>query len=146
MTQNVDDLHDRAGSRNLIHMHGELLKARCLRCGQIAAWGADILSDSRCPACAKPGCLRPHIVWCGEMPLEMDRIGEALDRCSVFAAIGTSGNVYPAAGFISMVGSGTHTIELNLDASRVSSAFQECRQGRATDLVPEWVEELLIGQ
>jgi NAD-dependent deacetylase len=143
VTQNVDDLHDRAGSRCLIHMHGELLKARCLMCGQVTAWAADLLQDSRCPACARAGCLRPHIVWFGETPLEMDRIGEALERCSAFAAIGTSGNVYPAAGFVSMVGSRARTIELNLDASAISSAFQECRQGRATELVPRWVEQLL---
>jgi NAD-dependent deacetylase len=145
VTQNVDDLHDRAGSRNLIHMHGELLKARCLRCGTIRAWCQDILSDSACPSCFKAGCLRPHIVWFGEMPLELDRIGDALDRCSLFAAIGTSGNVYPAAGFVSMVGPGALTVELNLDASRVSSVFQECRQGRATELVPAWVGQLLAG-
>ena len=145
VTQNVDDLHERAGSRNLIHMHGELLKARCSRCGQTSLWKMDILEDSRCPVCSRHGYLRPHIVWFGEMPLELDRIGEALERCRVFAAIGTSGNVYPAAGFVSMVGSRTQTIELNLDASLVSSTFQECRQGRATALVPTWVEELLNG-
>ena len=145
VTQNVDDLHDRAGSRNLIHMHGELLKARCLMCGHIGAWEEDILQDSACPSCSRMGCLRPHIVWFGEMPLELDRIGETLDRCGLFAAIGTSGNVYPAAGFVSMVGSETHTVELNLDTSMVSSVFHECRQGRATDLVPAWVEQLLAG-
>lgn len=143
VTQNVDDLHERAGSRNLIHMHGELLKARCLRCGRVCAWASDILPDTPCPACSRSGGLRPHIVWFGEMPLELDRIGEALDRCDCFAAIGTSGNVYPAAGFVSMVTPGAHTLELNLDASMVSSAFRECRQGRATDLVPQWVDGLL---
>lgn len=143
VTQNVDDLHERAGSQNLIHMHGELLKARCLRCGQICAWETDILEDSQCPSCSRPSCLRPHIVWFGEMPLELNRISAALARCSVFAAIGTSGNVYPAAGFVSMVAPGTQTIELNLDASMVSSAFRECIQGRATDAVPAWVERLL---
>jgi NAD-dependent deacetylase len=143
ITQNVDDLHDRAGNRNLIHMHGELLKARCLMCGEVITWAGDIEQGSVCPVCARKGSLRPHIVWFGEMPLELDRIGEALDRCSVFAAIGTSGNVYPAAGFVSMVAPGTHTVELNLDASLVSSVFQDRRQGRATDLVPEWVDRML---
>lgn len=143
VTQNVDDLHDRAGSRNLIHMHGELLKARCLRCGQVAAWTEDIAPRSACPACGRTGAMRPHIVWFGEMPLELDRIGEALDRCAIFAAIGTSGNVYPAAGFVSMASRAAHTVELNLDASQVSTAFRECRQGRATELVPRWVEEML---
>ena len=143
VTQNVDDLHDRAGSRNLVHMHGELLKARCLRCGEASPWPGDILPESRCPSCGRPGRLRPHIVWFGEMPLELDRIGEALDRCALFAAIGTSGNVYPAAGFVSMAAPGAHTVELNLDASLVSTAFRERRQGRATELVPAWVDELL---
>ena len=145
VTQNVDDLHDRAGSRNLIHMHGELLKARCLACGTVSPWAADIQPDSRCPACARPGSLRPHIVWFGEMPLELDRIGDALERCGLFAAIGTSGHVYPAAGFVSMVAPGTRTVELNLDASQISSAFDACRTGRATAVVPAWVEELLAG-
>ena len=145
VTQNVDDLHDRAGSRNLIHMHGELLKARCLACGTVSSWAADIQADSRCPACAHPGCLRPHIVWFGEMPLELDRIGDALERCGLFAAVGTSGNVYPAAGFVSMVAPGTRTVELNLDASQISSAFDACRTGPATVVVPAWVEELLAG-
>jgi len=143
VTQNVDDLHDRAGSRNLVHMHGELLKARCLECGRTSAWAGDILRDSRCPACARPGTLRPHIVWFGEMPLELERIGDALDRCAIFAAVGTSGAVYPAAGFVDMVRPGTRTVELNLDASAISTAFEECVQGPATEVVPAWVEGLL---
>jgi NAD-dependent deacetylase len=143
VTQNVDDLHDRAGSRCLIHMHGELLKVRCLHCGEIRIRAEDVLPDSCCTACSRAGTLRPHIVWFGEMPLEMDRIGEALMRCGLFAAIGTSGNVYPAAGFVSMVAPGARTLELNLEPSRLGSAFQESRQGRATELVPAWVDELL---
>jgi len=143
VTQNVDDLHDRAGSANLIHMHGELLKARCLACGKVSPWEDDITPESACPSCRRLGRLRPHIVWFGEMPLELDRIGDALERCSHFAAIGTSGHVYPAAGFVSMVPSTAQTVELNLDASRVSSAFHVCRQGRATELVPAWVDGLL---
>ena len=143
VTQNVDDLHARAGSRNLIYMHGELLKARCLRCGCVSVWEEDILRESQCPSCTHAGCLRPHIVWFGEMPLELDRIGAALDRCSVFAAIGTSGNVYPAAGFVSRVPPGAHTIELNLEVSMVSSAFRECIQGKATEVVSAWVDRLL---
>lgn len=143
VTQNVDDLHDRSGSRNLIHMHGELLKARCMRCGGVADWEGDLGPAYACPACARRGCLRPHIVWFGEMPFELERIGEALASCHVFCAIGTSGNVYPAAGFVSMVGPGTHTVELNLDASMMSPAFAERRLGRATEVVPAWVEDLL---
>jgi len=143
VTQNVDDLHDRAGSRSLVHLHGELLKARCLGCGGICPWAADILPDSHCRSCSRRGVLRPHIVWFGEMPLELDRIGEALQGCGLFVAIGTSGNVYPAAGLVSLVPPGALTLELNLEPSRIGSAFQECRQGRATDLVPEWVDRLL---
>ncbi len=143
VTQNVDDLHDRAGSRNLVHMHGELLKARCLDCQGITIWEQDLLSESACPGCGRRGRLRPHIVWFGEMPLYLERIGEALARCDIFAAIGTSGNVYPAAGFVVMAPPGAHTVELNLEASMVSDAFRERRQGRATELVPEWVEALL---
>lgn len=143
VTQNVDDLHDRAGSRNLIHMHGELLKVRCERCGAVHRWEGDAGAESLCPACGRPGGLRPHIVWFGEMPLEMDRIQEALEHCGLFLAVGTSGNVYPAAGFVECVPAWTHTLELNLEASEVSSRFFERRQGPATVLVPQLVDELL---
>ncbi len=142
VTQNVDDLHDRAGSRNLVHMHGELLKGRCQPCGAVHPWPGDMDADTRCPACGR-GPVRPHIVWFGEMPLEMDRIYQALDRCDLFIAIGTSGHVYPAAGFVEAVGPGAHTVELNLEPSLVASAFQEARTGPATTLVPAFVDELL---
>ncbi|MFN7958686.1 MAG: Sir2 family NAD+-dependent deacetylase [Holophagaceae bacterium] len=144
VTQNVDDLHDRAGSQNLLHMHGELLKARCLGCGAIHPWPGDLDGTSRCPACERGG-LRPHIVWFGELPLDLDRIYDAVERCGLFVAIGTSGHVYPAAGLVQAVAPGTRTVELNLAASRVASAFQEVRTGRATDLVPAFVDELLGG-
>jgi NAD-dependent deacetylase len=144
VTQNVDDLHDRAGSAHLLHMHGELLKGRCLSCHTVHVWPLDMGQDSRCPACGR-GAVRPHIVWFGEMPLEMDRIYQALDRCDLFAAIGTSGHVYPAAGFVGAVGFGARTVELNLEPSLVASAFQEARTGKATDLVPAFVEDLLCG-
>ncbi|MFN8012458.1 MAG: Sir2 family NAD+-dependent deacetylase [Holophagaceae bacterium] len=143
VTQNVDDLHQRAGSRSLIPMHGELLKARCTLCEKASPWEADIEPSSACPACGDTGFLRPHIVWFGEMPLELDRIFRALGGCDVFAAIGTSGNVYPAAGFVDAVPRSCRTVELNLEASLVASSFQERRTGRATDLVPAWVEEVL---
>ena len=142
VTQNVDDLHDRAGSRNLLHMHGELLKARCLGCRTVLPWPGDMDADSRCPVCGR-GRVRPHIVWFGEVPLGMDRIFDALERCALFAAIGTSGHVYPAAGFVGAVGAEARTVELNLEPSRVVDAFQEHCAGRATDLVPAFVEELL---
>lgn len=142
VTQNVDDLHDRAGSRNLVHMHGELLKARCLSCRAVLDWPGDMDADSRCPVCRR-GQVRPHIVWFGEVPLEMERIYRALEGCDLFAAIGTSGHVYPAAGFVEAVGPNARTVELNLEPSRVADAFQEHQVGRATDLVPPFVEELL---
>jgi NAD-dependent deacetylase len=142
VTQNVDDLHDRAGSRSLLHMHGELLKGRCLACRAVLDWPGDLDADSRCPACRR-GPVRPHIVWFGEMPLEMDRIYRALERCALFVAIGTSGHVYPAAGFVEAAAPGARTVELNLEPSLVADAFQEHRSGRATDLVPAFVAELL---
>jgi NAD-dependent deacetylase len=145
VTQNVDDLHERAGSRNLIHMHGELRKVRCLRCGRVQDWAGDTSVDLACPLCARRGALRPHIVWFGEMPLEMERIQEALERCGRFLAVGTSGNVYPAAGFVGLTGPRAHTMELNLEPSLVSSSFMEKRQGPASLTVPALVEQLLQG-
>ncbi len=144
VTQNVDDLHDRAGSKNLLHMHGELLKARCEACGAVSSWAGDLDQDSRCPCCGN-GPLRPHIVWFGELPKGMDRAYRALEHCDLFVAIGTSGQVYPAAGFVEAVGSNARTLELNLEASRVAGAFQESRLGRATELVPTFVAALLRG-
>ncbi|MBI3444857.1 MAG: NAD-dependent protein deacylase [Magnetospirillum sp.] len=145
VTQNIDDLHERAGSANLIHMHGELLKIRCQRCAQPFAWVDDLDQERRCPDCGRGGTLRPHVVWFGEMPLEMERIGDALAECSLFVSIGTSGHVYPAAGFVQMVrGQGrAHTVELNLEPSESATMFHESRLGRASELVPAFVEELL---
>jgi NAD-dependent deacetylase len=143
VTQNVDDLHERAGSRNLIHMHGELLKVRCQHCGQVQAWTGATSLALACPLCGRMAALRPHIVWFGEMPLEMPRIQEALERCGRFLAVGTSGNVYPAAGFVDMTGPRAHTLELNLEPSLVSSRFMEKRQGPASLTVPVLVDEWL---
>jgi NAD-dependent deacetylase len=142
ITQNVDDLHDRAGSKNLLHMHGELLKARCEACRTIHAWPNDLMGDSSCPDCGR-GPLRPHIVWFGELPLEMDRIYTALERCDLFLSIGTSGHVYPAAGFVEAIGPSARSVELNLEPSLMASAFQEAHTGKATELVPALVDELL---
>ncbi|MGH7008053.1 MAG: Sir2 family NAD-dependent protein deacetylase, partial [Stellaceae bacterium] len=100
VTQNIDDLHERAGSQKLIHMHGETRKVRCAACGAVTVNDADLSIASACGACAKSGSLRPHVVWFGEMPLEMERIGVALTHCDLFVSVGTSGNVYPAAGFV----------------------------------------------
>ncbi|HNX95334.1 MAG TPA: NAD-dependent protein deacylase [Holophaga sp.] len=143
VTQNVDDLHERGGSQHLIHMHGELLKARCQRCGAIHDWDGDTGPETPCPACGKAPGLRPHIVWFGEMPLEMETIYAALDHCGLFVSIGTSGNVYPAAGFVQAIRPDAQSIELNLEPSLVRSNFKESRQGRATELVPAFVEEIL---
>jgi NAD-dependent deacetylase len=109
----------------------------------VAAWEGDLDSGSTCPACGRPGNLRPHIVWFGEVPLEMARVHGVLARCGLFVAVGTSGHVYPAAGFVEAVGPGCRTLELNLERSLVSRAFQEHRTGRATERVPELVAELL---
>jgi NAD-dependent deacetylase len=143
VTQNVDSLHDRAGSRRLLHMHGELMKARCLRCGGVSGWEEDLSTATPCPACGKAGGMRPHVVWFGEMPLHMEEIGAALDRCGLFVAIGTSGQVYPAAGFVAEVRGRARTVELNLEASAVRSDFDEARHGPATEIVPRFVAELL---
>ncbi|MFZ5722650.1 MAG: Sir2 family NAD+-dependent deacetylase [Pseudomonadota bacterium] len=144
VTQNVDNLHDRAGSRNLLHMHGELLKMHCTRSTRVYDIAGDITPDLACDCCGLTGTLRPHIVWFGEMPIGMERIYDALARCRLFLSIGTSGNVYPAAGFVREArAAGAHTIELNLEPSVTANAFAEHRHGRATDVVPACVDRLL---
>jgi len=145
VTQNIDALHEAAGSRDLIHMHGEILKALCGVCGARHAWGmADIALDSVCAACSAPGKLRPDVVWFGEMPYHMERIYDALQCCDLFISIGTSGTVYPAAGFVAEARrAGAYTVELNLEPSEGASLFHEAVQGRATELVPAYVAQLL---
>ena len=143
VTQNVDDLHDRAGSERLIHMHGELRKVHCSRTRKIYGWEDDINSDTRFPCCSETGLLRPHIVWFGEMPLMMDEIQEALQECDLFISIGTSGNVYPAAGFVSMIPGYARSIEMNLNATEISNHFDEHRIGPASAQVSRWVDEML---
>lgn len=144
VTQNIDDLHERAGSRNVAHMHGELSKVRCERCGNVAIWAGDLGVDTECGACGRAGGMRPHVVWFGEMPLEMERIGRALADCNMFISIGTSGNVYPAAEFVSEAKSlaGAKTVELNLEPSEGARLFDDARYGPATRVVPEFVAEL----
>ncbi|HVG82154.1 MAG TPA: Sir2 family NAD+-dependent deacetylase [Methylomirabilota bacterium] len=144
VTQNIDDLHERAGSRNLIHMHGEILKRRCAACGDVQPCREDLSVDLACPACASLGTLRPHVVWFGEMPLEMDRIFAALRQAELFLSIGTSGTVYPAAGFVTEArAAGAHTVELNLEPSEGRSLFDEAIHGPATEIVPAYLRRLL---
>tara|TARA_R110001583_G_scaffold9433_10_gene44800 strand:- start:2605 stop:3351 length:747 start_codon:yes stop_codon:yes gene_type:complete len=144
VTQNIDDLHEQAGSKNVIHMHGELLKARCPHSNQVITWMDDLELSDLCHCCQFPENLRPHIVWFGEMPLGLDIIYHHLSQADLFIAIGTSGNVYPAAGFVEEAKSvGAHTIELNLEVTDIQSHFHEIKQGKATDAVPQLVKKLL---
>ena len=145
ITQNIDNLHERAGSTSIIHMHGEILKARCLDCEAVVPWLDNLEIAHVCPSCAATDRLRPHIVWFGEMPLDLDRIYEALEGADLFLAIGTSGQVYPAAGFVQAVNEigRAYTIELNLEPSAVHGQFDEQRTGQATDTVPALVDELI---
>ncbi|GAA4026838.1 NAD-dependent protein deacylase [Sphingomonas rosea] len=144
VTQNVDDLHERAGSQKLIHMHGELASGWCLACDSRFTWVGAMGEGARCPSCAATGKVRPDIVWFGEMPYAMDRIEDALARCTLFASIGTSGAVYPAAGFVQTARYvGAHCVELNLEPSQGSIFFHETRLGRASEIIPAWVDEIL---
>ena len=142
VTQNVDNLHERAGSKNLIHMHGELMKMRCETSQLVFDSDPELSFDSICRCCAVPGNLRPDIVWFGEMPMQMQRITQALENCDLFLSIGTSGNVYPAANFYQSAKShGAYTVELNLE--QTDSHFDEHIYGEASRIVPEYVEQLL---
>lgn len=144
ITQNIDDLHERAGSRALIHMHGELLKARCLDCAGLADCRHDLGETTPCPTCGSEGRLRPHVVWFGEMPFGLERIEEKLAACDLFISIGTSGNVYPAARFVQGArAAGAHTVELNLEPSAGARHFREAHHGPASQVVPAYVESLL---
>ncbi|MFZ5756084.1 MAG: Sir2 family NAD+-dependent deacetylase [Pseudomonadota bacterium] len=143
VTQNVDDLHDRAGSRKLLHMHGELKKMHCSRTQRVYDIEGDIDGSLACACCGIAGTLRPHIVWFGEMPLGMERIQQALAHCSLFISIGTSGNVYPAAGFVREArAAGARTVELNLEPSMNAAAFDRHLHGPATQVVPEFLASL----
>ncbi|WP_324261606.1 NAD-dependent deacylase [Altererythrobacter sp. H2] len=143
VTQNVDDLHERAGACRVLHMHGELKSALCRSCETRSSWDAPMADYPPCPVCRAP-MLRPDVVWFGEMPYQMDRIYRAIREADLFVSIGTSGAVYPAAGFVRDARElGARTLELNLDRSDGSHWFHESRQGRAGELVPAWVEEIL---
>lgn len=145
VTQNVDGLHARAGSERLIEMHGALRRVRCLRCAGGFAWEEACSTSTPCPGCGRAGGLRPDIVWFGEMPARMDEIEAALGACDLFVSIGTSGQVYPAAGFVEAVAGRARTLELNLEPSAGSALFDEARHGPATRLVPDWVAQVLAG-
>jgi NAD-dependent deacetylase len=143
VTQNVDDLHERAGSERLVHMHGELNSALCAQCGARSAWHEDLADRPPCPACARQA-LRPDVVWFGELPHELDRIEQAVLACDVFVSIGTSGAVYPAAGYAALASAfDARTIELNLAPSAADVPFDEVRVGPATRIVPDWVDEVI---
>lgn len=143
ITQNVDDLHERGGSAGVIHMHGALNNALCAACGQRWPAPAVMAATDPCPACARTAT-RPDIVWFGEIPYRMDEIWQAVEQADVFAAIGTSGQVYPAAGLAQHARrKGVHTVELNLATSAVSRDFAERIEGPATKIVPEWVDSLI---
>jgi NAD-dependent deacetylase len=145
VTQNIDDLHERAGSTRVLHMHGELGRARCLACEQRSDVAGDLVDEPPCPACGER-MLRPDVVWFGEMPYGLDEIDAALVACERFVAIGTSGAVHPAAGFVLTAGAfGAATLELNLAGSEITEFFDESRLGPASDLVPRWVDEVLGG-
>ncbi|MGF1755603.1 NAD-dependent protein deacylase [Vibrio makurazakiensis] len=144
ITQNIDNLHERGGSKNIIHMHGELLKARCSESNQVIEHKGDIETGELCHCCQIPAQMRPHIVWFGEMPLRMGDIYSSLEEADLFVSIGTSGVVYPAAGFVHDAKMhGAHTIEINLEPSAVESEFEEKRYGKASVEVPRLVNEIL---
>ncbi|MGJ8697032.1 MAG: NAD-dependent deacylase [Verrucomicrobiaceae bacterium] len=144
ITQNIDNLHERGGSREVLHMHGELLRARCVDCGEDFEILEDLGKETECPLCEGKGTSRPDIVWFGEMPYHMGRIEKSLSRADVFVAIGTSGRVYPAAGFCDLARyAGAETIEVNLEATEGTAGFLRVLEGKAGELLPELVDELL---
>lgn len=147
ITQNIDNLHERGGSQNIIHMHGELLKARCSESNQVVEEKGEVKTGDLCHCCQIPAQMRPHVVWFGEMPLRMGDIYESLEKADLFISIGTSGVVYPAAGFVHDAKMhGAHTVEINLEPSAVESEFEEKRYGKASLEVPKLVEEILALQ
>lgn len=146
VTQNIDDLHERAGSQRVVHMHGELGSALCTACSRRSPVTANLIDSPPCPECGERS-LRPDVVWFGEVPYELDHIDEALLACDLFAAIGTSGAVYPAAGFVMVAAErGARTIELNLASSEITPLFDEIRHGPASLVVPPWVDELIAAR
>ena len=144
VTQNIDNLHEQGGSPSVLHMHGEILKIHCQNSQQIFDTDRAISVNDVCECCNQAGNLRPHIVWFGEMPLYMEEIYQAIQECDLFVAIGTSGNVYPAAGFVQDANqAGAQTLEINLERSNVANQFDRALYGKAGELVPAWVTGLL---
>lgn len=142
VTQNVDNLHRRAGSQNLLHMHGRLDQVFCQSCEETSEWLEDLDVDEHCPFCGIRGALRPNIVWFGEMPHYMDEIYTALEKADIFISIGTSGNVYPAAGFVQLAWK-ARKIEVNVKDTEISSAFEEHLVGPASVEVAKLVKLIL---
>jgi NAD-dependent deacetylase len=143
-TQNIDNLHERAGSQRVIHMHGEIGKVRCHECGHLTPRDGELSLELGCSACGRMGTLRPHVVWFGEMPLFIDEIYEALAEADLFVSIGTSGAVYPAAGFVAAARSARiETLEINLEPSENAFMFDSARYGKASEAVPAWVAALV---
>ena len=144
VTQNIDNLHERAGSKEVLHMHGELLKAYCPACKSPMYWDRDIAQHDRCSVCGRAGTLRPHVVWFGEIPLCLDEIGDALRYCRLFVSVGTSGVVQPAAGFAARAKkNGARIVELNLEKALPDYIVDEGHYGKASKIVPAWVESVL---
>lgn len=141
ITQNIDDLHERAGSENVLHMHGELLKIRCQHSERLWPCSKPTRPDEPCQCCHEPGNLRPHVVWFGEQPLYMYEIEQALSECDLFVSIGTSGNVYPASGFFQVAKTnGAYTVELNLEPSANGSLFDEGFYGLGSEIIPKFFD------
>ena len=137
-TQNVDDLHERAGSKNVVHMHGELFKSRCDSCTRAPFDDTNLYEPpAEVPRCACGGRIRPHICWFGEVPFELDRIFHALEQCTIFMAVGTSGVVEPAASFVAQVGGRARTIYVGPEEPANASSFTECHLGKAGEMLPE---------
>ena len=146
VTQNVDNLHEAGGTTKVIHMHGELLRGKCTDCPAKFDWAGDMSTAVPCPSCGEAGGVRPDIVWFGEIPYQMERISALVQTCDLFVSIGTSGAVYPAAGLVALARrAGAHTVELNLEPSEGVSLFHEAIHGRATEVVPAFVERILAG-
>ncbi len=144
VTQNIDDLHERGGADDVIHMHGEVLRAFCIHCGEKTDQRDDLTTEHACPSCGKTGGLRPDIVWFGEMPYHMDDIERRLQNCDIFLSIGTSGNVYPAAGFVTLANYvRAQTVEINLESSVNASTFTHGIYGKASLALPAFIDHIL---